>query len=372
VTRERWAWVDVDLEAIRHNAVVLASMLDGGCRLMAVVKADGYGHGAVPAARVALEAGAAALGVATVDEALQLRSAGVEAPILVMAEVPPEAARDLVEHDVAATVTDRPLAMALAAAAQTANRPAGFHLKIDTGMHRIGIDSDDAGEFLRSLTGLPGLRLDGVFTHFATAETPGDWEFDHQLGTFREALSDVREAGFDPGIVHAANSAATILHPEARFDMVRCGISLYGLHPGPATRDAIDLRPAMSVKARVTAVRKVAMGDGVSYGFTWRAAAPTTVATIPMGYGDGLHRVLSDRMRVLIRGSECPQVGRVCMDQFMVEVPRGSDVAVGDEVVLVGEQQGARVELDELADAAGTINYEMACGFALRLRRVHR
>lgn len=369
MTRHRWAWTEIDASAILANVEALRSLLAPSCRLMAVVKADGYGHGAAESARAALAGGASELGVATVDEALSLRNANVTAPLLILAEAPPESAGEIVDAGVTATVASRSLAVALSEAATRAGRQVGFHLKVDTGMHRIGVAHDRAGEFLTSLRGLPGLALHGVFTHFATAEVPGDWDFEKQMDRLQESLSDIREAGFEPGVVHASNSAATILHREAHFDMVRCGISIYGLHPGEATRDRVDLRSAMSVKARVAAVRTVPMGEGVSYGLIWRAAGPVSVATIPLGYADGVHRVLSGNMRVLIGGRQCEQVGRICMDQLMVEVPRGLSVSPGDEVVIVGEQGSEVLAMDEMAASAGTINYEMACGFALRLER---
>ena len=369
MTPARGAWVDVDLGAVSENTRRLKAFTPSGCAFMAVVKADGYGHGAVRVSQAALGAGADALGVATVEEARELRDAGIAAPVLLLAEPPPDAAGEVVSLDVATALFTRELAIALSQEASRIGRVARFHLKVDTGMNRIGVRAEDAAEFLTSLKGLPGLALEGVFTHFATAELHGDWDFERQMQRFAEALEGIERAGFEPGTVHAANSAGTVLHPEAHFDMVRCGIAVYGLHPAETTREHVELEPAMSVRARIAHVKDVPMGEGVSYGFTWRAPAPTRVATIPLGYGDGLHRLLSDRMRVLIGGAHCPQIGRVCMDQFMVEVAQGLSATAGDEVVLVGTQGARRIEMDELARGAETINYELACGFALRLER---
>jgi alanine racemase len=208
-----------------------------------------------------------------------------------------------------------------------------------------------------------------VFTHFATAEVPGDWELERQIERFAACIRAMRDHRIDPGIVHAANTAATVLRPEARLDMVRCGIALYGLHPGDATRAKIDLTPAMTVKARVTQVRRIAMGEGVSYGFTYHAPAPATIATLPLGYADGVRRGLSNEMKVLVGGVECRQVGRVCMDQLMLEVPRGLEVRVGDEAIVVGMQGTARATMEDQAAVLGTINYEVACGYGARLER---
>jgi len=367
----RWAWAEVDLGAIGRNIATLRGRLKRGTLFMAVVKADGYGHGALEVARAALRSGADRLGVATVDEALLLRQGGVTAPLHVLSEAPPAAAPLLVENSVTATLYSAEFARALASAAESQNRVAEFHLKVDTGMNRIGVRAEDAADFVESLRGLPGISMEGVFTHFATADVPGDWEFDRQLERFQAMLAEFGRRGIAPGIVHAANSPATILRPETHFDMVRCGIAIYGLHPADTTHGVVELEPAMSVKTRVTRVSRLAMGEGVSYGFTWHTPAPATVATLPIGYADGVRRCLSNRMEVLIGGRLCKQVGRVCMDQLMVEVPRGLSVVVGDEAVLVGRQGAEALTIEAQAAMADTIDYEIACGYGARLERVH-
>jgi alanine racemase len=365
----RWAWAEVDLASIALNVGTLRATLPAGTLYMAVVKADGYGHGALEVARTAVRAGADRLGVATLDEALRLRAGGITVPVHLLSEAPPRAASRIVEAGIIATLCSTEFASALSRAANTQQRQADFHLKVETGMNRIGVRAEDAADLLESLRGLPGIAMEGTFTHFATADVPGDWEFERQLERFNATISEFRRRGIAPGVVHAANSAATILHPETHFDMVRCGIATYGLHPDPSTRGHVTLVPALSVKARVTRVARLAMGEGVSYGMTWHAAAPTTVATLPIGYADGVRRSLSNSMHVLLGGRPCRQVGRVCMDQLMVEVPRGLEVSVGDEAVLVGQQGGSMLTLDEQASLAGTINYEIACGYGLRLQR---
>jgi len=369
---ERWARVEVDLGAVAHNVRTLRSLTRPGTLFMAVVKADGYGHGALPVARAALSAGADRLGVATVEEALELRSEGIRSPIQVLSEPPASAIGLLLEHDIIPTVTTYPFADALGRAASAAGTVARFHLKVDTGMNRIGVQVDDAPAFAARVAREPGLHMEGAFTHFATADVPGDWDFEAQLERFGDVLARMRDEGVVPDIAHACNSPATILHPEAHFDMVRCGIAIYGLHPAQSTYGRVDLRPAMKVSARVTLVKRIGMGEGVSYGLTWRAASPATIATLPLGYADGVHRVLSNRMEVLLGGVRCTQVGRVCMDQFMVEVPRSVEVSVGDEAVIVGTQGAHTITMDEVAEAAGTINYEMACAFGMRLPRSYR
>jgi alanine racemase len=367
MTEHRWAWAEVNLNAIGHNVRALKGCTADGVLFMAVVKANGYGHGAVEVAREALRAGANRLGVATVAEAIELRAAGLDAPILILSEPPEDSVELLIEHGLMPTVTTREFAGALGRAAAARGVDAPYHLKVDTGMNRIGVPCAEAARFAAMLCEFPGLRLEGTFTHFATADVPGDWDVTRQLKRFRAVLEEMRSERVDPGIVHAANSPATILYPESHFDMVRCGIALYGLHPAKSTYGAIDLRPALSIKARATLVKTIGVGEGVSYGLTWRAGAPTTIATLPLGYADGVHRLLSNRMEVLARGRRLKQVGRICMDQLMIEVPRGVEVARGDEFVLVGAQGGESIALDELADAADTINYELACALGSRL-----
>ena len=367
----RWAWAEVDLGAIRHNVETLKALTPSETLFMAVVKADGYGHGASEVAQAALAAGADRLGVATVDEGVRLRKAGITAPVQILSEPPASATPLLVRYGLRPALYSPEFAAALSRAGVAAGSAVPFHLKVNTGMNRIGVDWADAGSFAESLRALPGIALEGVFTHFATADIPGDWDFERQVERFASAVGDLRGRGMDPGIVHSANSPATILHPQTHLGMVRCGIALYGLHPCDATRDRIDLRPAMAIKTRVSQVRRVSMGEGVSYGLSWRAASPATIATLPLGYADGVRRGLSGAMRILLGGVECRQVGRICMDQFMVEIPRGVDVGTGDEAVLVGSQGGCTLTVDKQAEHLGTINYEVACGYGARLARVY-
>ena len=366
----RYARLEIDLGAVAHNVRTLKALTPSETLFMAVVKANGYGHGAVRVAEAALDAGADRLAVATIAEAIELREAGFSCPVHLLQEPPVSSAGLVIDHDIIPMVVTREFGVALSREAVAEGTRAPYHLKIDTGMNRIGVRAEDAAEFASRLHDLDGIELEGTCTHFATAEVRGDWDFERQLERFEAALQAMKTEGVQPGIVHAANSAATILHPEAHFDMVRCGIAIYGLHPGSSTYDRIDLRPAMAVKAQVSFVKRIQMGDGVSYGLTWRAAAPTEIATLPLGYADGVHRVLSNKMRVLVDGQACEQVGTVTMDQIMIQIPRGASVAPGDEAVLVGSQGAESISMDELADAAGTINYELACSFGMRLDHV--
>jgi alanine racemase len=372
VTTTRWAWTEIDTSAISKNVAALKALTRPGTRFMAVVKADGYGHGAVRVARASLSGGADCLGVATIAEAVELRDAGISAPVQLLSEPPEAAIPILVERQIVPTVTTREFAVAMGKWAAARSVEAPFHLKIDSGMNRIGVRAEDAAAFARNLTDFPGLKLEGTFTHLATADVAGDWEVTRQLQRFEAALAEMRTEGVNAGIVHAANSPATILYPESHYDMVRCGIAIYGLQPSPATEKVMALAPAMSVKASATLVKRIGMGESVSYGFTWTASAPTVVATLPLGYADGVHRVLSNEMEVLLGGKRCRQIGRVCMDQLMVEVPRDVPAARGDEAVLVGTQGAESIRMESLAEKAGTINYELACAFGMRMERLYR
>jgi len=371
MTQQRWAWVEVDSGAIRDNVATLKALTPSRTAFMAVVKANGYGHGDVETARAAVDGGADRLGVATVAEALRLRDAGIDVPVQVLSEPPAETADTLVMRSIIPTVTTREFAGALGRAAAARGVEAPFHLKIDTGMNRIGVRAEDAPEFAAMLGEFPGLKLEGTFTHLATADVPGDWDTERQLKRFRDAIDGMRSERVDPGIVHAANSAGTILRPESHLDMVRCGIAIYGLHPAGSTYDAVRLKAAMSVRARAVLVKRIGVGEGVSYGLTWHAGASATIATLPLGYADGVHRVLSNRMGVLCGGHRLEQVGRVCMDQLMVEVPRAVAAERGTVFTLVGADGDACITMDEVAELAGTINYEMACAFGARMERVH-
>jgi len=338
---------------------------------MAVIKADAYGHGAVAIARAALAAGANWLGVATTEEAIELRAAGIEHPIMILGQPPRTALPDIIDLDITPLVTDPDFVYDLAGAAQLVGKRAGYHLKINTGMNRLGIRPNEAIAVLRELSELPHAVLEGVATHFATADVEGDWEASNQLHLFAETIAEIRSAGIDPGIVHAANSAATILMSDSHFDMVRCGIALYGLHPSDNTRSHITLKPVMSVYARATWVHNIAMGEGVSYGLTWHAEIPCAIVTLPLGYADGVPRIASGTLEFLHDGRHFEQVGRICMDQLMVRAMQNDRLEPGATFVMIGEDHGATISMDEVAEKAKTINYEIACALGRRLDRIY-
>ena len=370
----RPVWAEVDLDAVRANVRTLAHFA-APAALMAVVKADGYGHGAVPVARAALDAGASWLGVALVEEGAELRAAGIDAPILVLSEPPPAAAAAVVGLGLT-PVAYTPVgieALAKAVAHADTADPLPVHLKVDTGMHRVGCMADDALALAESIAGRDELRLEGVLTHFAVADEPDNPYTAQQLDRFDGVLGDLRDAGVAFDMVHAANSAALLAFGDrARFDLVRCGIAVYGVPPAPALAGRVPLRPAMALKARVSHVKTLAAGARLSYGLRYTMPHDGSVATVPAGYADGVPRALSATGgEVVVRGRRHPIAGTVTMDQFMVDVG-DAPVEVGDEVVLLGRDGDAEVTADEWADRLGTINYEIVCGIGRRVPRTYR
>ncbi len=376
--RERWeswdlrpVWAEVDLDAIRHNASVL-SAIAAPALLCAVVKADGYGHGAVEAARSALDGGARWLAVALVEEGIKLRRAGIDAPILVLSEPVPEAMQAVVEHDLAPTLYTRTGARAASEAAKCMGGAftLGVHIKVDTGMRRVGATAQDAVELARVVAEDPVLRLEGFCTHFAVADQPNDIFTDRQIERFESAVEELRAGGLAPTLLHASNSAATLWHRKARYSMVRCGISLYGLSPTSSANDLPGLRPALTLKAKVSYLKTVPAGEGISYGLRYRVREDSTVATVPIGYADGVPRAVSGQgAHVLIGARRYPIAGTVTMDQILVDCGGDGRVSVGDEVVLIGRQGDQTIRAEEVASLAGTICYEVVCGISARVPR---
>lgn len=374
----RWAWVEVDRSALQYNVLQTKRLLKQPTRLMAVVKADGYGHGALETAKTALSAGASYLGVATVDEGIELRQAGLKAPILVLSEPPKEAAPLLLHYYLMPAVYTPDFAIAYAETADLHGRKAPYHLAINTGMNRIGVRSEDALEFLRQIDFHRALQLEGCFTHFATADSPETLDFQIQINRFVEAMRSLEMAGINPGIVHCDNSAAIYRFPKTHFDMVRLGIALYGYQPACDTARFIDLKPAMSVKARITNVVSVPMSEGVSYGMNYRSPGSVKICTVPLGYADGLMRLLSGQIDFAYQNQPVHQVGNICMDQCMFEVNlRPSPLRpllnpqIGDEVLIAGPHADVDSSVETMAKRAATIPYEIVVGFSHRLPRYY-
>jgi alanine racemase len=367
---QRPTWIDIDLEAVVHNLRLVQAMLDTKAQLMVVLKADGYGHGAIRIARTVINNGAQMLGVACLSEAVTLRRAGIQAPILILGYTPAWQARETVLYDVTATVFDLETLQAFDRAAAQVGRIANVHVKIDTGMGRLGLLPDQVLPVFEQATQLANVTIQGVFTHFSVADEADKSYTYRQLECFGRVLSQIRRMGIEIPIVHASNSAALLSVPEARFDMVRVGIALYGLSPSPDTLLPDEFRPALSFKTRIAQVKVLPPGSYVSYGNTYRTKRYERIAVIPVGYADGFRRAPGTWGFVLIRGESAPIVGRVCMDQTMVNVTRIPDAQQGDEVVLIGQQGQAEITVDDVAKQLGTINYEVVSEILARVPRV--
>lgn len=357
----------INLAAIKHNIAEIKKFVSNTVRLMAVVKANAYGHGAVAVARAAVEAGANYLGVANLKEALELREAGIVSPILILTESPTSVADEIIQHSLTQTIYSFSEAQALSDESQKRKRTARVHVKIDTGMGRVGINPSEAMAFIKKVSSLPGLELEGLFTHFAQAEDPEDHFTKDQFHKFQNIIARVPQIP----LKHSANSAAVLFHPQTHLDMVRVGLMLYGLYPQGNCRRLLNLQPALSFKSRITYLKKVPAGTPLSYGSTYVTPAETTIATIPVGYADGFSRRLSNRGQVLIRGKRYPVVGRVTMDLTLINVGQGK-VEMGDEVVLIGEQAGQGITVDEVAGLEETISYEVICSIGKRVPRIYQ
>jgi Alr-MurF fusion protein len=370
----RPTWLEIDLGAIRMNVGLLRQRIGPERTLFAVVKANAYGHGAMLVAPAALAAGADRLAVAAVNEGIELRAAGIHAPILVMGYVPGWQAEDLVRYDLAAALYDLEVAQEFNAIAESLGRTVTVHVKVDTGMHRLGLYPDELPAFLQRLAALPALQVEGLYTHFSTADE-ADKSFSYrQIREFVVLLERLAETGLCPRLVHSANSAATLSLDAAHFNGVRCGISLYGLHPSAETPLPVSFRPALRWVAQIAQIKHLEPGDMVSYGNTYVADRPRTLAVIPVGYADGFPRAPRTWGSVLIAGCLTPIRGRVCMDQSMVDITEvvadGASVRAGDEVVLIGSQGDAHLSAEDVAARLGTINYEVVSRLMARIPRV--
>jgi alanine racemase len=363
-------WAEIDLEAIAHNAARLKARAGGEAELLVTVKANAYGHGMIPVARAAMAGGATWLAVHRVPEGIPLRQAGFTAPILLMGYSLPAEAERVVEWDLTPTVNSRPQTEALSAAAVAQGKELAVHVKVDTGMGRYGLLPEEVLDFVRFLNTLPGLALQGLYSHHAVADAADKRFTWHQFRVFMDVVGQLEAAGFEIAYKHVANSGTTLDLPEMALDMIRCGIALYGLHPSDEVEPAVPLRPALALKSRVARVRTLPAGASISYGRTYVTTKPTRVALVPVGYGDGYHRLLSNRASVLIRGQRAPIVGRVCMDQFVVNVDHIPGVELHDEVVLVGRQGEGHIPAEEVAVWAETINYEVTTSLLPRATRV--
>jgi alanine racemase len=336
---------------------------------MAIVKANAYGHGLVEAGRAALTGGASWLGVARLEEAIALRLAGLDAKILVLGMTLPERAAQAAALDLRLTVYDEELARATAACASAAGLTLRVHAKFDTGMGRLGMRPEDGVGFMRFLSELNGLQVEGMFTHLAEADDPPKASTDQQLERFDRLLDGLQSSGLRPALAHAANSAACLYFPRARYDLVRSGIAIYGLHPSEDAPLPLGFQPALSWKARLASVKQLPPGHGIGYNFRYTTTRSERIGVCPVGYADGLRRRLGNF--VLVGGKRVALVGGVCMDQCMLQLDEVPDARIGDEIVLIGSQGSERLSAEEHGKAWGTVNYDVVCGLSARVPRFY-
>ncbi|MFQ5585859.1 MAG: alanine racemase [Thermodesulfobacteriota bacterium] len=361
----------IDRSAIRHNFTEIRERISPSTRVMAVVKANAYGHGAVEVAKVLESQGCDFFGVALCEEGVELREAGIKAPIIILGGTYPNQAGELLHYNLTPVVFDMRTLPAINDQARELGRIVDVHVKVDTGMGRLGLLPPQVAPFLDEAKGLDHIRLAGVLSHFAEADEEDKSYSRKQLDSFLEVLGTMRGMGFDPELIHMANSAAAVDFPSSQFNLIRPGIMLYGSYPGKTFREKIDLMPVMQLKTEVLQLKRVPKGFSVSYNRRYVTDRETLIATIPIGYGDGYPRCLSGSGEILVRGRRAGVIGMVCMDLTMIDVTHIEGVSVGDEVMVFGRQGGEEITVDEVAEKAGTISYEIFCNISARVPRLY-
>ncbi|TCP23823.1 alanine racemase [Scopulibacillus darangshiensis] len=367
----RDTWAEINLDAIEANVVNMRQLLPVDTMVMAVVKANGYGHGAEEVAETALEAGAKWLGVALLDEAVRLRVSGIEAPILVLGWTRPEDVHIAAKYNISITVFQQEWVRE-ASKCYKSQHPVFFHLKFDTGMGRLGVrDYSEAKGLIGEMKSDPRFIIEGAFTHFATADEDNQTYFNEQYSRFKEGLSWLKELGINPNLIHCGNSAASLKHPENMFNLVRFGIAMYGLSPSEEMKPGLPfkLEEAFSFHSRLVHVKSVPPNEGISYGAIYRTEKDEWIGTVPVGYADGWTRSLAKDSTVIVRNNRCPIAGKICMDQFMCRLPY--EVPVGEKVTLIGGGPDVKITVDEVAARLGTINYEIPCMISERVPRIY-
>ena len=365
---KRPVWAEIDHDAIKKNVQAIKKTLDDSTLFMAVVKANAYGHGIIEVAKTATSAGAKRLGVALLEEAIALRNGGITLPVQLLSEIPRNGVIDAIDFDITVSIYTESLLEEVKKEARLRGKKVKVHLKVDTGMKRAGAGSDEARSLYEQMIDDEYIDLEGVFTHFAVADDPSDTFTGKQLDALLELKKD-----FKTGLIwHAANSAATLFFPESRLDMVRIGIALYGLQPSHVLKSNVELIPALSLKAKIALVKNLKEGEGVSYGLTYRAGKDHLVGVLPIGYADGYSRILSNRSEVLLQGRRTPVIGRVCMDQLLIEIPDDLRISDQEVVTLIGCDKDDCVTAEELGDIMGTINYEITCAISERVPRIDK
>lgn len=354
-------WLEIDLDAVTHNIKTIRRIAGKNSEIMAVVKANAYGHDAIEISQVVLESGATWLGVGALEEGIILRKAGIKAPILILGLTLEDGVDWLLFYDLIPTVCDLQTVKALSQAAVKYKKNARVHIKIDTGMRRLGIKSEEALDFIKRIKKMNNIEIEGLYTHFAAADEEDKSYTELQFAQYKRVVDKLEKEGFRVPLKHAANSAAILDLSYTHLEMVRPGITIYGLFPLPLAKRTTKLKPVAKFKTKIIFIKKVGAGESIGYGRAYTTTKETTVATLPVGYADGYPRLLSDRGEVLVRGRRAPIIGRICMDLCMIDVTNIPGVEVGDEVVLWGRQEGENISVEEIAEKTGTINYEIIC-----------
>ncbi len=370
ITRHR-AWIEIDRPALTHNITQIKKHLSPRTEFMAVVKADGYGHGAITVAETALSSGAGSLAIATLSEGIELREAGIAAPILVLGAInTPEEIAAAAHWQLQPTLCSVEQARIISRTMTDLEQTLPVHLKLDTGMSRLGTLWQQAESFLTTVLSLPYLKINSVYSHLATADEPDTMTMKLQQERFETAIAAMKNLGFTPPCLHLANSAGTLRDRSLHYDRVRVGLAMYGLYPAPGLSDTLSLKPVLQVKARITQIKNLPAGTGVSYGHQYVTTEPITMAVVGIGYADGVPRNLSGCLRVLLKGRKVPQIGAITMDQLMIDVSHIPDVKVGDIVTLIGKDGNIGIAAEDWARQLKTISWEILCGFKHRLPRV--
>lgn len=363
-------WCEVSLDALVHNLNQFKKLAPNK-KIMGVVKADAYGHGVFEVSRTLMDNGADALAVASAEEAFQLRNSGIKIPILILGHTPIESIGDLVENDIMPTIYNFSTAKAVSNIAQRKNKIAKIHVKVDTGMNRLGYPFTDEGvEQILDLARMPNVKIEGVFTHFALADEDDESFTNLQFERFTNVVEKLEKRGLYIPLKHACNSAAAMRFPHMHLDMIRIGIALYGLYPSEIKYD-LKLMPVMQLKSTIAHIKEVGPGEKISYGGTYQTAVKTKIATIPIGYADGYSRLLSNKAKVIVNGKLAPVLGKICMDQCMIDVTNVNNISIEDEVVLFGKQGDLFIPIEELAKIEGTISYELLCVIGKRVPRCY-
>ncbi|MGV7221347.1 MAG: alanine racemase [Nitrospinales bacterium] len=370
---------EIDLGAFRHNLRLIRTNIPEKVKIMAVVKADAYGHGAIPCAKAALKEGADYLGVGIIAEGIELRESGITAPIQLLTGIFPDEAEDLIEYDLSTTIYTQELAETISKIAKTNNKTVGVHLKVNTGMGRLGASIEAIPKLAPYIDQCPNLKLESIFTHLSSADYDPDYTH-NQLDRFEKAIKKVRELGIKIPVIHSANSAALMRFPESYYDMVRPGLLLYGILPSPSLKPYAGnmesgkegFIPVMQWKTHILQINKTPANTPLSYGQKFITKRDSLIATLPIGYADGLSRGLSNKMKVLIKGKVVPQIGTICMDMILVDVTDIADVSLNDEVVLIGKQGNEVIGADQMAEFLNTVPYEILCNVGKRVPRVYK